>query len=169
MAGRLLHAASMRLKNGIRLKRRGAGNIARHSRNQNLLDCGGNPAAAGATPLWKCVRNQKAVSPPLPYPQVETGFRPIPKGFTEGCPGIVGNAKVAAALCHRSPKIRGRKLFIETITPIEDDDPAGDGKEISIESNRPDVGAFVSRSGRVARTYPVRCWQRRRHPQEISA
>ena len=49
--------------------------MSRWNRNQIFLDCSGNPAAAGATPLWN--------------------LRPHPK------------SGVAAALCHRNPKLSG--------------------------------------------------------------
>ena len=148
----------MQLKNGIRLKRRGAENIAQHSRSQNFLDCGGNPECFRGTPLWKVC------------PQSKSGV----------AAALQSSLRFASASCHRSPKSSDGNFFVETITPIEHNHCHCTGYEngIPVESTKPDVGAFASRSGRVVASIPPdsgsagnrrRPSPGRRHPQGISA
>ena len=85
---------------------------------------------AGATPLWKVC------------PQSKSGIAAT----------FQSSLRFASAGCHRSPKSSDGNFFVETITPIEHNHCAGygNGKRISVESTKPDSGAFASRSGRVA-------------------
>jgi hypothetical protein len=59
------------------------------------------------------------------------------------------------------PKSSDGNFFVETITPIEHNYSTGYGKGIPVESIKPDVGAFASRSGMCCATHATKFWQHR--------